>query len=84
MLQMAENFIDALYVYTYTPGAQIKLFFNLRQVVFAIEPIFIYATLTWPWKVKCDFDSNGAQIKLLFTLRQAVFEIEPIFIYATC
>ena len=34
--------------------------FALRQAVFEIEPIFIYATLKWPWTVKCDFGSIDA------------------------
>ena len=59
--------IDALYVYTYTPAAQIKLPFALRQAVFEIEPIFIYATLTWPWKVKCDFGSIDALYVYTYT-----------------
>ena len=69
-----------LYMYTLIPQrAQIKLRFALRQAVYEIEPIFMYATLTWPWKVKCDFGSIDAlyvytytpeaQIKLLFALR---------------
>ena len=57
----------ALYVYTYTPEAQIKLLFALRQAIYEIEPIFIYATLAWPWKVKCDFGSIDALYVYTYT-----------------
>ena len=87
-----------LYMYTLIPqGAEIKLLFALRQVVFKIEPIFTCAILTWPWRNLERSNANfaaqmlymytlipkRAQIKLLFALLQAVFEIEPIFTCAT-
>ena len=57
-----------LYMYTVIPQqAQIKLLFALHQAVFKIEPIFIYAPLTWPWKVKCDFGSIDALYVYTYT-----------------
>ena len=51
--------IDALYVYTYTPEAQIKLLFALRQAVFEIVYFYIRdldMTLKgqiWFWQHRC-------------------------------